>query len=146
MKHPLQDAIVAFRATQDGASVQSLIPYTGFVGLRTVPDGDGIRTILEPRPGNIGNTQIGAVHGGVVGALLEHAAIMQLFFQVDCARPPKTINVSIDYLRPCRADRETVATARVVKQGRRIANVRIEAFQDDPSRPVAAAHAHFLLD
>lgn len=141
----LRDAIAAFRASGDAAPVHALIPYTAFVGLRTVADGAVLRTILAARPGNVGNTQLGAVHGGVVGALLEHAAIMQLFFQVDCARPPKTINVSIDYLRPCLADRETIATAQVVKQGRRIANVRVEAHQGDSARLIAAAHAHFLL-
>jgi acyl-coenzyme A thioesterase PaaI-like protein len=40
---------------------------------------------------------------------------------------------------------ETFARAIITKHGRRVANVRAEAWQDDPARPVAAAHAHFLL-
>jgi acyl-coenzyme A thioesterase PaaI-like protein len=38
-----------------------------------------------------------------------------------------------------------MARGTVVKQGRRVANVRVEAWQGDPDRPVAAAHAHFIL-
>jgi acyl-coenzyme A thioesterase PaaI-like protein len=40
---------------------------------------------------------------------------------------------------------DTFAAGRVTKQGRRVANVRVEAWQDDPARPIAAAHGHFLL-
>jgi acyl-coenzyme A thioesterase PaaI-like protein len=70
---------------------------------------------------------------------------MELFYQLGPEHTPKTVNVSIDYLRPCLANRETRARAIVVKQGRRIANVRVEAYQETPAKPVAAAHAHFLL-
>ncbi|MSP52245.1 MAG: PaaI family thioesterase, partial [Alphaproteobacteria bacterium] len=57
---------------------------------------------------------------------------------------PKTINMSIDYLRPGRP-LDTFARGSVTKQGRRIVNVRVEAWQDAPDRPIAAANAHFLL-
>jgi acyl-coenzyme A thioesterase PaaI-like protein len=33
----------------------------------------------------------------------------------------------------------------VLKQGRRVANVRVLVWQDSFDRPVAAGHAHFLL-
>jgi acyl-coenzyme A thioesterase PaaI-like protein len=32
-----------------------------------------------------------------------------------------------------------------VKQGRRIDNVAIKAYQTDPEKPIATARAHFLL-
>ena len=146
MTGSLKDAVAAFRASGDGTGLQALIPYARFVGFSTVADpAGGVLTTLESRPTNIGNVIIPAVHGGVVGALLEHAAIMELLYQMRPDRLPKTINVSIDYLRPCLARHDTVAKATVVKQGKRIANVRVEAFQEDRNRLVAAAHAHFLL-
>jgi acyl-coenzyme A thioesterase PaaI-like protein len=40
---------------------------------------------------------------------------------------------------------DTFARGRVIRQGRRVANVRAEAWQESPDKPVAAAHAHFLL-
>ena len=145
MTPTLTAAIATFKETGDAAPLTALMPFAGFIGLQTRIDDSGQISVLSARPGIVGNTQLGAVHGGVIGALLEHAAIMQLFHQLVPEHTPKTINISIDYLRPCLADRDTVAKATVIKQGRRIANVRVVAHQDSPDRPIAAAHAHFLI-
>jgi acyl-coenzyme A thioesterase PaaI-like protein len=56
---------------------------------------------------------------------------------------PKTINISIDYLRSAGA-KTSYAQAILTKRGRRVANVRVEAWQDDRAKPVAAAHGNFL--
>lgn len=129
----------------DMEGINRLIPYAQVVGLEcVVAVGGGLLTVLRHRPSNIGNTIIPAVHGGVVGALLEHAATMNLIWESDMDFLPKIINLSVDYLRPCLAE-DTFARGTVVKQGRKIANVRVEAWQSDPAKPVAAAHAHFLV-
>ncbi|MBI5443745.1 MAG: PaaI family thioesterase [Deltaproteobacteria bacterium] len=126
-------------------SLTGLIPYAAVVGFELEETPEGPVTLLRPKASNVGNTQIPAVHGGVVGALLEHAGIMQILWECEVDRFPKIINISLDYLRPCLAGQETRARARVVKLGRSVTNVRVEAWQADPSRPVAAAHAHFLM-
>jgi len=128
----------------DVPAVNRRIPYAATLGLETLPGSNGLVAVLRHRDTNIGNSVIRSVHGGVVGALLEHAAILHLLAEAEAETIPKTINVSIDYLRPC-LEGDTFARGTVIKQGRRIANVRVEAWQDDPARPVAAAHAHFLL-
>ena len=122
------------------------LPYANFIHLEVeMVDGRPV-TILRRDPGNIGNTFVPMIHGGAVGTLLEHAAIMQLFFELGLGldRPPKIVNISIDYLRPCLLE-DTFAQGIIIRQGRRVANVRVQAWQSDPARPVAAAHAHFLL-
>lgn len=125
--------------------VSSLIPYAQFLGLDCMNHPDhGLIAVLRQKDSNIGNPLSRAIHGGVVGALLEHAAIVTLWDHVEMDSVPKTINISIDYLRPCRNE-ETYARAAMIRQGRRVANLRIEAWQSDPAKPVAAAHAHFLL-
>lgn len=122
-----------------------LIPYAEFVGLDVCKDEHGLLTVLRANPGNIGNAIIGAVHGGVVAGLMEHAASFHLLDELsEAQRIPRIINVSIDYLRPA-LDKDTFARGEVVKQGKRVANVRVTAWQDDENRPVAAAHAHFLI-
>ena len=126
------------------ASLSDTIPYAAVIGLETAEDEAGLLTVLRYRPSNIGNTQIPALHGGVVGALLEHAAILHLSHAAEGDAFPKIVNISIDYLRPCRPA-DTFARGTLVKQGRRIANVRVEAWQDDPAKPVAAAHVHLLM-
>ena len=57
---------------------------------------------------------------------------------------PRTIDVTIEYLRPGRA-KTTYARADVRKIGRRIANVHVEAWQDQKASPVAALRGHFML-
>ena len=126
------------------AALNQHIPYARFLGLACEDDGNGLVTVLRYADRNIGNTDLPALHGGAVAALLEHAALMQLLTETEPETLPKTINLSVDYLRPC-GRHDTFARGRIFKQGRRIANVRVEAWQEDPARPVAAAHAHFLL-
>jgi acyl-coenzyme A thioesterase PaaI-like protein len=80
----------------------------------------------------------------VVGAFLETAAIFQLLWQRETASVPKTINITVDYLRPA-GPQDTWAKAVVTKQGRRIANVAVEAWQSQRDKPIASANCHFLL-
>ena len=125
-------------------AINEAIPYTKFVGLECEIASGSLLTIMRHRTSNIGNPSIPAIHGGVVGAALEHAAIMELLYRGDSPELPRTINISIDYLRPAR-DEDLFMRATIVRHGRRIANVRVEGWQADPARPVAAAHCHFLL-
>lgn len=125
--------------------LNDLIPYADFVGLELLEDELGLLTVLKSNEDNIGNALIGAIHGGVIGGLLEHAASFHLLAELgNQARTPRIVNLSIDYLRPALL-MDTFARGTVIKQGRRVANVRVEAWQKDQRKPVAAAHAHFLI-
>ncbi len=136
------ETILRLKAEGRIADLNEHIPYARFLGITCEADGNGLVTVLRYADRNIGNTDLPALHGGTVAALLEHAALFQLLVELESL--PKTVNLSVDYLRPC-GPRDTFARGRIFKQGRRIANVRVEAWQEDPARPVAAAHAHFLL-
>ena len=57
---------------------------------------------------------------------------------------PKTINLTIQYLRPGKAE-DTFARAVITKHGRRVANVRVEAFQSEPDKPIVIANGHFMV-
>jgi len=138
------ETIEALKRSGDITAINALIPYAQAIGLKAFSDDQGLVTVLRFRKSNIGNPHIPAIHGGVVGALLEHAAIMHLLVETEVDVIPKIINLSVDYLRPCLTE-DTFARGKVIRQGRRIANVRVEAWQGNPDRPVAAAHAHFLL-
>ena len=138
------ETIESLKAAGNIPAINELIPYAQAVGLEAFTDEKGLVTVLRHRESNIGNYTIPAVHGGVVGALLEHASILHLFAETELNAVPKIVNLSVDYLRPCLAA-DTYARGLVIKQGRRVVNVRAEAWQENPARPVAAAHAHFLL-
>jgi uncharacterized protein (TIGR00369 family) len=91
----------------------------------------------------IGYPILPALHGGVVGALMEVTALTQLAIASKSAHFPKTIDINIDYLRSGKPV-DTFARARVVKIGRRIANVQAEAWQAERSQPIATLHGHFM--
>jgi uncharacterized protein (TIGR00369 family) len=125
-------------------TVMGSIPYIRFLGMRAELAGDEMTAILPFSQHLVGNPVIPALHGGVVGAFLEMTALAQLLVSETQARQPKTIDVTIEYLRPARA-LTTFARAHLRKVGRRIANVQVEAWQDQRDSPVAALHGHFLL-
>lgn len=127
-----------------GRRALELIPYAHFLGVALEDDAAGIVCVLPFRDDLVGNAALPAVHGGVVGAFLELTALVHLVDQQDSERVPRPINFSIDYLRSV-GPRATRARAELVKHGRRIANVRVLAWQDDPARPVAAGIGNFLL-
>jgi uncharacterized protein (TIGR00369 family) len=119
-------------------------PYARFLGLRAEIAGDEMTAILPFSEHLVGNTLIPALHGGVVGAFLEMTAIAQLLVSEPQRRRAKTIDVTIEYLRPARA-LTTYARADLRKVGRRIANVHVEAWQEQRAAPVAMLRGHFLL-
>ena len=119
------------------------VPYARFLGLRAELKGDELTLIMPFSEHLIGNPLLPALHGGAVGALMEVTALTQLAIASKSETFPKTIDIGIDYLRSGRP-LDTYARARVVKIGRRIANVQAEAWQNERSQPIAALHGHFM--
>jgi uncharacterized protein (TIGR00369 family) len=123
-----------------------VIPYARFLGIRLEEDDHGTLCVLPFRHEIVGNSRLPAIHGGVVGSFIEMTALLTLVndFPAEDDRIAKPIGVTIDYLRSA-GPKDTYGRAEVVKHGRRVANVRVLAWQDDPSKPVAAGIGNFLL-
>jgi len=138
------ETIIEARRRGDFDILTEAIPYARYLGVTaTVTDGRLI-TSLAYSPLNLGNPVLPAQHGGVVGAFLELAATFELLWNLECLTIPKTVNVSIDYLRPA-APVTSYARGSITRFGRRVVNVRVEAWQEDELRPIAQGHAHFLV-
>jgi uncharacterized protein (TIGR00369 family) len=120
------------------------IPYARFLGVELERTDDGFECVLPFRREIVGNAALPAVHGGVLGAFLELTALLRLIDENPGAQVPKPITFSVDYLRSA-GPATTRARAEIFKLGRRIANVRVVAWQDDPGRPVVAGNGKFLL-
>jgi acyl-coenzyme A thioesterase PaaI-like protein len=120
------------------------IPYARFLGVQVQRRRGGIECVLPFRDEIIGNARLPAVHGGVLGAFLELTALLRLIDESRAVGVPKPINFSIDYLRSA-GPKTTTARADIFKLGRRIANVHVVAWQDDPAKPVAHGNGKFLL-
>lgn len=133
------------------------IPYIAFLGVKFQRRGDEVTAQLSYHPDLIGNPILPALHGGATGAFLEITAITSLAWLAALERfsatpywdgvfdpQPKTVDFSIDYLRSGKPQ-DAYARAVILRRGRRIANVRVEAWQDERQKPFIAAHGHFLL-
>jgi uncharacterized protein (TIGR00369 family) len=126
------------------AAVLASIPYVRFIGMRAELAGDEMTAILPFSDDIVGNPMLPAIHGGVLGAFMEMTALAQLSVAEPLKRQPRTIDVSIEYLRSGRP-LTTFARAQIKKVGRRIANVHVEAWQEQRANPIAALRGHFLL-
>jgi len=132
------------READDLAPVLEAIPYARFLGLGMKIEGGVLRGHLEYGDHLIGNAFIQALHGGTIGALLESTAIFEVIRRAEIDRLPKIISLTVEYLRPGRAE-DTYAEAEITRLGGRVANVRVKAWQADPDKPIAAANALILI-
>jgi len=126
------------------AAVRAL-PYAKFLGVEVVFNGDEMTAVLAFSDHLIGNPVLPAIHGGVLGAFMEITAIAQLSALQPQLRLPRTIDISMEYLRSGRP-LTTYARATVKKVGRRVANVHVEAWQEQRDAPIAFLRGHFLVD
>lgn len=122
----------------------SQMPFVQTLGLKCDIKGDEMTAVLPFQDKLIGSVALQALHGGAIGAFLELTAMAQIFLLTELETPPRPINLTIDYLRSAKAE-DLYARATVTKLGRRIANVRCEAWQSDRAKPVAGLHAHFIV-
>lgn len=120
------------------------IPYARYLGVKAELAGDEMTAILPYADKLIGNPTLPALHGGVLGAFMEMTAVAQIALLKKAARQPRTIGVTVEYLRSGRPV-ATFARAQIKRLGRRIANVEVEAWQETRSAPIALLHGRFLL-
>lgn len=117
----------------------ALPPYATMLGLRV--EGDvlmmpfGVHLIGSP----------GRLHGGSLAGLMEIAANFAVRAALEgAAAAIKPINVTVDYLREGALE-DSHAQGIIMRLGRRVANVRVEAWQADRSRLIAAARMNLLI-
>ena len=130
----------------DFSSIFTRIPYAATLGVEPIVTGDEFMLLMPYKESNIGNPMLPALHGGAIGGFMELTAIAQLYVSHGHGREkfPKPIGINIDYLRRGKPI-DTYARAVIAKHGSRVANVRVQAWQDSYEHPIAALHGHFLL-
>ncbi|MEM6488520.1 MAG: PaaI family thioesterase [Pseudomonadota bacterium] len=143
------------------------VPYNAVLGVAVERLGDELTMRLPFAPHLVGNPFLPALHGGVTGSFLEIAALTQLAWdrlaaalaeeatlpaaqaaqavaEERFAAMPRTVDVTVDYLRRG-LPRDSFARARVQKTGRRVAHVHVEAWQEARDRPFAMLRGNFLM-
>ena len=157
MKRPEPVNVIKQRREGLLRALVDAVPYIGFLGIQFDRRGDELTAVLPYRDSLIGNPMLPALHGGATAGFLEIAAMIELSWsslwdgvEAQGALPegplrlPKTIDFTIDYLRPG-LPRDAYARARVNRFGRRYASVHVEAWQDNRARLFAQASGHFLM-
>ena len=122
-----------------------LPPYADLLGLSVDPaDEDGCRLIMPFGDAVLGRP--GFLHGGAISGLLEMAAIVALkhALEGEGGGRIKPINVTVDFMRGGR-EKPTYGDGIVTRLGTRVANVEAIAWQDDPTKPIAAARMNYLV-
>lgn len=140
-KEQLQQA----HAQGDYAALMEWIPYAKLIGVECSRLGDELLFRLPANKDNIGNPLLPAIHGGVIAGFMELAAALHLLVFTGSPGVPKIIDFSLDYLRAGQF-RDTFAKCQVCRQGRRVANVAITAWQSTEAEPIATARAHFKIE
>lgn len=140
-----EQLIQAAHEKGDYQDVLKAIPYAQLIGMGFQRFGNDVMFRLPDNPDNIGNPILPAVHGGVLGGFMEMSAALHLMMMLDTAAMPKIVDFSLDYLRAVKGGRDTFAECQVIRQGSRVANVIINAWQTKREEAVATARAHFLL-
>jgi acyl-coenzyme A thioesterase PaaI-like protein len=141
----LAEALSAAKDRGDVSALVEAIPYFRFLGISAdTTSGEliGKMTYSEPL---IGNVSLPALHGGTIGALLESTAILQTLWESETRYLPKIVTITVDFLRSGRPV-DTFARGHIAREGRRIVNVGVEAWQEDRLRPIARANAIFLIE
>ena len=132
------------RTTGNYQLLTESIPYAKTLGVEFDKYGDQLIFCMPANKSNVGNPLLPAIHGGVIAGFMELTGALQLMVFPDCVAIPKIIDFSIDYLRAGRLA-DTYAMCQVGRQGKRVANLRIEAWQANKSDPIAFARANFKL-
>jgi acyl-coenzyme A thioesterase PaaI-like protein len=132
-------------AQGDYAALLHLIPYASLIGVECSRVGDELLFRLPANKDNIGNPLLPAIHGGVIAGFMELAAALHLLIFTGSPDVPKIIDFSLDYLRAGQF-RDTWARCQVCRQGRRVANVAVTAWQTTEAEPIATARAHFKIN
>jgi uncharacterized protein (TIGR00369 family) len=134
----------AARRTGDFNHFVDFIPYMKFLGVRVESKDGQLVGKMPARDDLIGNPSIPALHGGTLGALLESSAQFELLYRAETVVLPKTVTITIDYLRSGKKQ-DTFAKATIVKQGRRVTTVHAKAWQEDENQPIATATIILLI-
>lgn len=141
----LRDVVEKAHQSGDYSEFIGLIPYAQTIGVQCERFGDDVIFKLPKRASNIGNPILPAIHGGVIGGFMEISAALYLaMFQVT-PKLPRIVDFSIDYLRAGLL-KDSYVECKLTRQGNRVANVMVNAWQQSREKPIATSRAHFIFD
>ena len=124
----------------------SASPQSRALGLVLVASHPQVILKIPYRADLVGDPDTGVIAGGVVTTLLDLACGWATALSLTELTSFATLDLRIDYMRAAEPGRDLFASAHCYKLTRSVAFLRAVAYDADPSDPVAAAQAAFMLD
>ncbi len=126
--------------------MSALPPYARLLNLRIISQDEGDLVVMPFSNDVLGRP--GFLHGGAIAGLLEYAAFTALAKAVsDDQATMKPVTITVDYMRGgSETLGDTFAAAQIERLGKRIANIEAVAWQQDRTKPIAAARINFLIE
>ena len=121
--------------------------YASSLGIALTGEHDGGLPVLTVDFGPMVEGRPQHFHGGATAGLLENAGYAALRTALLAAgRDPllKPINITVQYLAAGKSQ-ASFAVGRITRLGRRNANITVEAWQNDRTRPIATAVMNILM-
>lgn len=134
------------QAMTDNPATLKLPAYAHALGIEVARIEDGV-PVLTVEFGRIVEGRPQHYHGGATAGLLEnagYAALRARLIAEGREAQLKPVNITVQYLSAGKSQ-ISFAKGRITRLGRRNANIAVEAWQDDPGRPIATAIMNILM-
>ena len=120
------------------------VPYARFLGLQLGKVRQGEVSIHLDIRDELKQNQ-GVVHGGAIASLIDTASAFAVLSQIDLDERVTTTDLTIHYLRPAISGR-IVATARIIRGGRRLFVLSVEVLDDGGAHVATALTTYIKID
>lgn len=119
------------KTRNQAGSLFNNVPVNRFLGFELVScSKEGAEVRMTVQPEHIQET--GIVHGGLLSALADTAAVYALYPELPDDKAMTSIEFKINFLQPARIDAgRLIARSRVVRRGRKVAVCDVDVSQSD---------------
>ena len=124
--------------------MEELSPFNRLLGIKGEKLEPGCAVLRLPvKPEFVGDPRRGALHGGVVSALIDTAGGAAAWSALAKGESVSTVDLSVDFLEPASLAAPLIAVAELVRKGNRVCHVRVAVTQGD--KLVAEGRAVFSI-
>lgn len=125
-------------------AMEEFSPFNRHLGMKGESIEPGRVVMRLPiKPEFVGDPRRPALHGGVISTLIDSAGGAAAWSALEPGETVSTIDLTVDYLEPGGVDEPLVATAKVVRKGKRLCHVRMKVMQG--ARRVAEGRGVFSI-